>query len=253
MTGSFPHDSDEAPEMFRKSHHQDLDTISSVSHITPFTSSHKKTPHIPHNTDSTMTLVDTINKIMPTDSRYEDDERSRGFLKIIMTKWTIHDDLQIGQHQDFDIPEFLKEEVENESSSMPVEIRLHSKNWKIRSRAMEEVSQLFEMSEPQDKVFEFYAEDVVKFLMDPNPSVQKQAIETLKTYINESDCSLLNTKLCTKILVKKIFSKNLKTLDPNAMEVLYFLFEKSEYEQVVQTLVRLLGDRRPKVTPLISS
>lgn len=163
------------------------------------------------------------------------------------------DDFLVGQPSAFQLEEYPSPaddlmDLDTAEKDAPLPERLRSSNWRTRMNAYEELALIFEQSW-DDEVFEKYAKKVIEIMMDYNPSAQGKALETMKVYLSECDCSHLNYKLALKVLVRRVFRKSLAE---SCFEIVYFLFEKCDKKELIDTLINLMANKNPKVPSLSS-
>jgi hypothetical protein len=76
--------------------------------------------------------------------------------------------------------------------SAPIEQRLVSKNWQVRAKAYEDLSDMFKSTKnPQDDVFRDHSGSWKKYLNDNNPGSLEKCIDSMQVFIDKADPKII--------------------------------------------------------------
>ena len=75
--------------------------------------------------------------------------------------------------------------AEQADNSGPIEKRVISKNWKVRSNAFEELTKTFEDKTSKDPIFYDHVDKWKDYLKDANPGSLEKVLECLTQFLNK--------------------------------------------------------------------
>ncbi len=77
--------------------------------------------------------------------------------------------------------------------SGPIEQRLASKNWIVRAKAFEEITEAFKNASSSDDVFREHAGNWKKYLSDTNPGSLEKSLDALNAFIDKGEPKLIQS------------------------------------------------------------
>lgn len=133
------------------------------------------------------------------------------------------DEQPIGGSGAYELPaEEAPPEEESQAPVGPLEKRLDSKVWKVRTQALEELGELLRA---QQGPFEEYQGCLVKYVADSHPSAQEKGIDILSIYIEtRPELLLVLTESLVATLIEKGFTSNKSNVKAKAADSLLELF-----------------------------
>lgn len=116
-------------------------------------------------------------------------------------------------------------------NSGPLEERLVAKNWSVRAKAFEELTELFKgATSPQDGLFSENGPSWKKYLADINPGSLEKCLEALMAFIDKADPGIVAAcqNDIIKVLIEKCNNHAKPVIKEKGFEASMFLFEVSE-------------------------
>ena len=136
-------------------------------------------------------------------------------------------------------------------NSGPLEERLVAKNWSIRAKAFEELTECFKgATSPQDALFSENGPCWKKYLGDINPGSLEKCLEALMVFIDKADPSTVAASQndIIKVLIEKCNNHAKPIIKEKGFEASLFLFEVSEqFEGTVPVFEDTLRSKNIKV------
>jgi hypothetical protein len=90
-------------------------------------------------------------------------------------------------------PAAASNNINDAENSGPLEDRLASKNWSVRAKAFEELTDLYGgATSPKDGLFHEHGPSWKKYLCDTNPGSLERCLESLTAFIDKGDPAIVS-------------------------------------------------------------
>ena len=158
------------------------------------------------------------------------------------------DDRPLGGKGNYEIPESELPETQVEEVKGPLESRVESKVWKVRTEAFTELAGLFR-SVP-DPPFDQFVPNFPKYLGDAHPGAQEQVMEAFAAALEKRPEMLISLAPdCVRALVEKGLTSAKTTNKAAAGNLLLLLFESfsSGFEVFAEAVISTLENKNVKV------